>query len=209
MNLSRAAVEDQAERYEKLCAHYRMTPTRNNRGAARENGVVESGHGHFKRAMEDALMIPGSREFVGGSVPGVVSGVIGGPWLTQHRLGAPGKLSAYGNSTACSDYRGATAGVDVSLGIRTIRMSERMSRFASPRFPADGRLMARRGTRNVAPSSAQGRCWPGACGPPTVRRESTLPEPSVHQRRQPEVVRRGWMGISPKILAAKLVLFNP
>ena len=62
-NLSKAAVEDQTARYEALCAHYRMTPTRNNRGRAHENGVVESSHGHFKRAMEDALTLRGSREF--------------------------------------------------------------------------------------------------------------------------------------------------
>ena len=62
-NLSQEAAEDQTRRYEALCAHYRMTPTRNNRGRAHENGVVESSHGHFKRALVDALMLRGSREF--------------------------------------------------------------------------------------------------------------------------------------------------
>ena len=38
-----------------------MTPTRKNRGRAHENGVVESSHGHFKRALADALMLRGSR----------------------------------------------------------------------------------------------------------------------------------------------------
>ncbi len=62
-NLSQEAAEDQTKRYEALCAHYRMTPTRNNRGRAHENGVVESSHGHFKRVLVDALMLRGSREF--------------------------------------------------------------------------------------------------------------------------------------------------
>ncbi len=62
-NLSQEAAEDQTRRYEALCAHYRMTPTRNNRGRAHENGVVESSHGHFKRVLVDALMLKGSREF--------------------------------------------------------------------------------------------------------------------------------------------------
>ena len=62
-NLSKDAVEDQTRGYEELCAHYGMTPTRNNRGRGHENGVVESSHGHFKRALADALMLRGSREF--------------------------------------------------------------------------------------------------------------------------------------------------
>ena len=37
-NLDRAAAEDQTKRYEALCAHYRMTATRNNLGIAHENG---------------------------------------------------------------------------------------------------------------------------------------------------------------------------
>src|SRR5204862_6544805 len=50
-------------RYEALCAHYRMEPTRNNRGLAHENGSIESPHGHLKRAIEDALLLRGSRDF--------------------------------------------------------------------------------------------------------------------------------------------------
>jgi len=61
-NLSKEAAEDQTRSCETLCAHYGMTPTRNNRGRAHENGVVESSHGHFKRALADALMLRGSRE---------------------------------------------------------------------------------------------------------------------------------------------------
>lgn len=37
-NLDRDAQEDLTKRYEALCAHYRMTPTRNNPGVAHENG---------------------------------------------------------------------------------------------------------------------------------------------------------------------------
>ena len=38
-------------------------PTRNNRGLAHENGSIESPHGHLKRAIEDALLLRGSRDF--------------------------------------------------------------------------------------------------------------------------------------------------
>ena len=50
-NLERDAAEDQTRRYEALCAHYGMQPTRNNRGVAHENGAIESQHGHLKRAL--------------------------------------------------------------------------------------------------------------------------------------------------------------
>jgi transposase InsO family protein len=42
--------QDQTRRYEALCAHYGMEPTRNNRGVAHENGSIESPHGHLKQA---------------------------------------------------------------------------------------------------------------------------------------------------------------
>jgi hypothetical protein len=41
----------------------RMTPTRNNPGLAHENGSIESPHGHLKKAIEDALLLRGSRDF--------------------------------------------------------------------------------------------------------------------------------------------------
>ena len=62
-NLDRDAREDLTRRYEALCAHYRMAPTRNNRGLAHENGSIESPHGHLKQAIKDALLLRGSREF--------------------------------------------------------------------------------------------------------------------------------------------------
>jgi transposase InsO family protein len=62
-NLDRDAKEDQTRRYEALCAHYGMEPTRNNRGVAHENGSIESPHGHLKQAIEDALLLRGTRDF--------------------------------------------------------------------------------------------------------------------------------------------------
>jgi len=62
-NLNADAKEDLTRRYEELCAHYRMTPTRNNRGIAHENGTIESSHGHLKSAVRDALLMRGSKDF--------------------------------------------------------------------------------------------------------------------------------------------------
>jgi transposase InsO family protein len=62
-NLDRDAEADLTRRYEDLCAHYGMTPTRNNAGVAHENGSIESAHGHLKRAIEDALLLRGARDF--------------------------------------------------------------------------------------------------------------------------------------------------
>lgn len=62
-NLTRDQREDLTERYEALCTHYGMQPTRNNRGVAHENGAIEGPHGHLKAAVEDALLLRGSREF--------------------------------------------------------------------------------------------------------------------------------------------------
>jgi len=62
-NLDRNAAEDLTRRYEELCRHYGMVPSRNNRGIAHENGGIESPHGHLKRAIGDALLLRGSRDF--------------------------------------------------------------------------------------------------------------------------------------------------
>jgi len=40
-----------------------MEPTRNNRGVAHENGSIESPHGHLKQAIQDGLLLRGSRDF--------------------------------------------------------------------------------------------------------------------------------------------------
>jgi hypothetical protein len=62
-NLDRAAIDDLTARYAALCAHFDMEPTRNNTGIAHENGTIESAHGHTKKALEDALLLRGSRAF--------------------------------------------------------------------------------------------------------------------------------------------------
>jgi hypothetical protein len=50
-------------RYAALMAHYGMEPTTNSLGAAHENGDVEQAHFRFKRAVDQALRVRGSREF--------------------------------------------------------------------------------------------------------------------------------------------------
>jgi len=62
-NLDRVGQEDLTRRYEELCAHYGMTPSRNNRGVAHENGAIESAHGHLKNVLRDELLLRGSRDF--------------------------------------------------------------------------------------------------------------------------------------------------
>ena len=62
-NLDDDAREDLTRRYEALCVHYGMTPTRDNLGVSRENGSIESAHGHIKRSIEDELLLRGSRDF--------------------------------------------------------------------------------------------------------------------------------------------------
>lgn len=62
-NLDSDARADLTARYEALCAHYRMKPTRNNKGVAHENGSIESAHGHLKSAIRDALLMRGSSDF--------------------------------------------------------------------------------------------------------------------------------------------------
>jgi transposase InsO family protein len=62
-NLGRDAEDDLTRRYDALCAHYGMAPSRNNTGVAHENGSIESSHGHLKRGLEDALLLRSSRDF--------------------------------------------------------------------------------------------------------------------------------------------------
>ncbi len=62
-NLDKDASADLTRRYEDLCRHYAMTPTRNNCGIAHENGSIEGPHGHLKRAIQDALLLRGSADF--------------------------------------------------------------------------------------------------------------------------------------------------
>lgn len=62
-NLTQDAREDLTRRYEDLCAHYGMAPSRNTPGEAHENGAIESAHGHLKRGIVDALLLRGHRDF--------------------------------------------------------------------------------------------------------------------------------------------------
>ena len=62
-NLDQDARADLTQRYDALCLHYRMQPTRNNRGVAHENGSIEGPHGHLKQAVSDALLMRGARDF--------------------------------------------------------------------------------------------------------------------------------------------------
>src|SRR3546814_6325102 len=62
-NLDEDARTDLTRRYDALCEHYGMEPTRNNRGIAHENGSIESPHGHLKSAIRDALLMRGTSAF--------------------------------------------------------------------------------------------------------------------------------------------------
>lgn len=53
------------ERYLGAMAHYRVEADRNTPGRAHENGSVEQAHYRFKRAVEQALLMRGTREFAG------------------------------------------------------------------------------------------------------------------------------------------------
>jgi Mu transposase-like protein len=49
--------------YRALMAHYGVTPEATNPARSHENGDAESSHGHFKKAVEQALLLRGSRDF--------------------------------------------------------------------------------------------------------------------------------------------------
>jgi hypothetical protein len=69
-NLSAAVVRIErgerhyTERYRALMHHYDMRPSTNNPGEAHENGDVEQAHHRFKEALDQALRLHGSRDFV-------------------------------------------------------------------------------------------------------------------------------------------------
>jgi hypothetical protein len=54
---------DYTSRYRELCAHLGVIATRNNRGVAHENGVIEGSHRHWKHRLEQQLIQRGSRDF--------------------------------------------------------------------------------------------------------------------------------------------------
>ncbi len=50
-------------RYDGAVRSLRHGPTRNNRGIATRTAAIESPHGHLKEAIEQALLLRGSRDF--------------------------------------------------------------------------------------------------------------------------------------------------
>ena len=62
-NLDAEAAADVTKRYEVFCAHYGMLASRNNPGEAHENGAVETQNNHLKVALDQALILRGSRDF--------------------------------------------------------------------------------------------------------------------------------------------------
>jgi hypothetical protein len=64
-NLAAEAAADVTSRYQAFCAHYGMIASRNNPGEAHENGAVEAHNNHLKTALDQALILRGSRDFAG------------------------------------------------------------------------------------------------------------------------------------------------
>jgi hypothetical protein len=62
-NLGGRTDADLTQMYERLCQHYQVKPSRNNRGLAHENGSIESPHGHFKNRLHQALLLRESVDF--------------------------------------------------------------------------------------------------------------------------------------------------
>ena len=62
-NLDKDAAQDVTERYEAFCRHYGMIASRNNPGEAHENGAIEAHNNHLKTALDQALILRGSRDF--------------------------------------------------------------------------------------------------------------------------------------------------
>ena len=62
-NLTVDQREDITKRYNGFVGHYGMDASRNNRGEAHENGAVESRNRHLKKAIGQALILRGSRDF--------------------------------------------------------------------------------------------------------------------------------------------------
>lgn len=58
-----AEQEELTVRYRELCAHYGLRASRNNLGVSHENGSIESRQGSLKVALDQALLLRGTREF--------------------------------------------------------------------------------------------------------------------------------------------------
>ena len=55
--------EELTRRYQALCQHYDVRPTRNNTGVSHENGAIEARQGSLKKGLDQGLLLRGSREF--------------------------------------------------------------------------------------------------------------------------------------------------
>ena len=62
-NLAAEAAKDATKRYEDFCAHYGLLASRCNPGEPHENGSVEAHNRHLKTALDQALILRGSRDF--------------------------------------------------------------------------------------------------------------------------------------------------
>ena len=58
-----AEQEELTARYSELCEHYGLRASRNNLGESHENGSIESRQGSLKVALDQALLLRGTREF--------------------------------------------------------------------------------------------------------------------------------------------------
>ena len=58
-----AEQEELTRRYRDLCLHYGLRASRNNLGVSHENGAIESRQGSLKRALDQGLLLRGTREF--------------------------------------------------------------------------------------------------------------------------------------------------
>ncbi len=58
-----AEQEELTQRYQALCQHYGLRPTRNNAGISHENGAIEARQGSLKKSLDQALLLRGSRQF--------------------------------------------------------------------------------------------------------------------------------------------------
>jgi len=57
--------EEFTQRYNALMEHYKLEPQKTQAGHGNENGDVEQSHNRFKQALNQALMLRGSRDFAG------------------------------------------------------------------------------------------------------------------------------------------------
>ena len=55
--------EELTARYRELCAHYGLRASRNNPGVSHENGSIEARQGSLKTALDQSLLLRGTREF--------------------------------------------------------------------------------------------------------------------------------------------------